>query len=902
MDQAGDGSLLIGTELGLLVFKDGRVQKTIGDEAVFSQTLITDIEVLEGGRILIGTDGGGIYVSDGDELSHLGRSDGLTSDMIVRIMEDEARSVVWIITSNSIEYMKDGIIYKVEHFPYTDNYEMFFDEYDRAWVLSSNGIYVADADDILSGDPFEYTFYGIADGLPSVPNDGGRSFLDDNGDLYIAGRKGVGLVNINERGQSGDKIRFAVPYIEYDGQICYPNEEGEFELPANASQITVYCHALTYLMHDPLISFCLGGSDAEPTVLRKSDMMPVRYTNIKGGDYEFTLSLLDDRDHSVKQTVSYRITKKYSFYERRWFQILLVALAFLLTAAVFAYALHRKNVVLRRKEMEQQKQKRLFEQTATALVNAIDAKDKYTHGHSSRVAEYSKKIAEKVGKSEEECNEIYYAALLHDVGKIGVPDYIINKDGRLNDEEYAFIKQHPVFGTQILGSISEYPYLSIGAHFHHERYDGHGYPDGLKGTDIPEIARIVSVADSYDAMTSRRSYRDAIPQQKVREELVKGAGTQFDPEYARIMVHLIDMDTEYRMKEMAEAKELGGKRELICVKYFDSVSEGILITPNATTIQLKVSALKKGQSYTPSMILFDSLDGHFHKEEKEIKDLLYFEYARVGFDGNTVLAGGRKSEVTGKGKGDKSLRSGEYRIEAVRWHDHVRVSITDAYQAKEVTLALADSSRFAYLALTGEHCIISDVAIAKNEKPITENEIKRIAAEVSYIDGPAGDIPNLQVDGYRANHTEGIPIRDGMVIGFHARSLPAAGFVSHSPSINLFTSEDGKAFGNGYRDLTLIRLDGECWEGDPGCKLSLNVNRSSSFEGWDAWKVYNKSGYDCEVKFSRAGNTVTVQIENFGISIRSVSKVEDLAGELFASLTGDQCAITNIKIKQEKGE
>ena len=180
---------------------------------------------------------------------------------------------------------------------------------------------------------------------------------------------------------------------------------------------------------------------------------------------------------------------------------------------------------LSKKDQEHKNLLRLFEQTATSLANAIDAKDEYTRGHSTRVAEYSKKIAEQAGKSPSECEDIYYVALLHDVGKIGISEAIINKDGKLTDEEYEEMKKHPVVGNQILSGITEYPYLSIGAHYHHERYDGKGYPDRLKGEDIPEIARIISVADAYDAMTSKRSYRKSIPQVMVREEIVKGSGT-----------------------------------------------------------------------------------------------------------------------------------------------------------------------------------------------------------------------------------------------------------------------------------------------------------------------------------------------------------------------------------------
>ena len=175
-----------------------------------------------------------------------------------------------------------------------------------------------------------------------------------------------------------------------------------------------------------------------------------------------------------------------------------------------------------------------------SLARAIDAKDAYTNGHSSRVAEYAREIAGRCGYSFRKQNEIYVTGLLHDVGKIGVPDNIINKPGRLTPEEYEIIKTHPVIGEKILQSIRERPELAVGARWHHERYDGTGYPDGLAGGDIPEIARIIAVADAYDAMTSRRSYRDVLPAEQVRAELEKGKGTQFDPVFADVMLAIMD--------------------------------------------------------------------------------------------------------------------------------------------------------------------------------------------------------------------------------------------------------------------------------------------------------------------------------------------------------------------------
>ncbi len=183
------------------------------------------------------------------------------------------------------------------------------------------------------------------------------------------------------------------------------------------------------------------------------------------------------------------------------------------------------------------------------LADAIDAKDAYTKGHSGRVAEYSREIAKRAGYSSDRQEEIYMMGLLHDVGKIGVPDAVINKPGKLTDEEFEKIKTHPGRGARILENIEEMPKLAIGARWHHERFDGRGYPDGLSGTEIPEEARIIAVADAYDAMTSNRSYRGVIPQDIVKAELEKGSGTQFDPQFASIMIEIINEDVNYQLHE-----------------------------------------------------------------------------------------------------------------------------------------------------------------------------------------------------------------------------------------------------------------------------------------------------------------------------------------------------------------
>ena len=184
-----------------------------------------------------------------------------------------------------------------------------------------------------------------------------------------------------------------------------------------------------------------------------------------------------------------------------------------------------------------------------SLASTIDAKDRYTSGHSQRVAEYSLKIAQRMGKSEEDQRAIYHAGLLHDVGKIRVPKDIINKPGKLSEGEFDSIRIHTVSGYHILHGIHDDSRIAYGAKYHHERYDGAGYPNGLSGDDIPEVARIIAVADAYDAMTSDRSYRKAIPQEVVRSEILHGRSTQFDPVIADIMLQIIDEDKNYELRQ-----------------------------------------------------------------------------------------------------------------------------------------------------------------------------------------------------------------------------------------------------------------------------------------------------------------------------------------------------------------
>ena len=194
-------------------------------------------------------------------------------------------------------------------------------------------------------------------------------------------------------------------------------------------------------------------------------------------------------------------------------------------------------------------------ETLSSLANVIDAKDHYTNGHSFRVAAYAKGIAEELGMSFQECEQIYFAGLIHDVGKIGINEGILTKPGKLDDEEYKIIQSHSKLGGDILKGIKRFPIFEKVARNHHERYDGTGYPDKLKGEEIPFEARIVTIADTFDAMTSDRSYRKALGDKVAIQELIDYKGTQFDPELVDVFLRVcarFDDSIKNHIEELSE--------------------------------------------------------------------------------------------------------------------------------------------------------------------------------------------------------------------------------------------------------------------------------------------------------------------------------------------------------------
>lgn len=533
-----DGSIMAACSGGGVVrIMGNEIIKRYDETSGLSNTEILTIAQTSKNELLFGSDGDGIYLVTDSNITRMGTESGLTSDVVMRLKPDAAHNVIWIITSNSIAFMtEDHTIQTVLNFPYSNNFDMHLSKDEKMWVLSSNGIYVVPVSEMLANGDINPVHYNSDNGLPCMATANSFSALTEDGFLYMAGGTGVARVNIDTPFESVGDVKMAVPYIEVDGQMTYPNDDGSFTIPSHAQKLTIYSFAFAYSLLNPNVTYYLDGFDRESTTLVSSELSPIDYTNLGGGEYRFVMQLQDSLGRGNSE-LAIQIKKEYAIYEMLWFRILCaLAIIGIITATVLLYV-RRKTRALTKKHEET---KQLIREITQAFAKVIDMKDKYTNGHSSRVAEYTVMLACELGYDEETVERYQSIALLHDVGKIGVPANVLNKKGRLTDEEFRIIKSHSALGYHALKDISIMPELAIGAGAHHERPDGKGYPRGLKGDEIPRVAQIIAVADTFDAMYSNRPYRDRMNFDKVVSIIKEVRGTQLASDVVDAFLRLVD--------------------------------------------------------------------------------------------------------------------------------------------------------------------------------------------------------------------------------------------------------------------------------------------------------------------------------------------------------------------------
>ncbi|MBE5815373.1 MAG: HD domain-containing protein [Clostridiales bacterium] len=533
-----DGTIAAGTSTGFYLLKDGGVTAFYGHGEGLSNTTILCFAQDGSGTLYIGTDGGGMYALKDGTLTHHGAQEGLGEGVVLRLLADKQGGGLFVSAGSSLYYWKDNSYRKLSNFNKAAG--SIFDMYLRngkLWLLQNSGILEVDRTALLTGSATVAKTYSFSHGLTGSLNANTWNAITPDGRLLVTTRNGISIFSF-----AGTPNRLPdgiINAIQVDGEIVEHPEK--LHLSRDAHRVTIDFAVLSYTdTSNYRIAYRLEGLDQSESIAADMKGGSISYTNLTGGEYTFHIRVFDPERPRNEHTYRIPITKEKKLVEQPlfWLGIALVfAGAVALVITLVSHLRHKNR--LRLMNERQQELKTILIQSLQTFARIIDAKDPYTNGHSIRVAKYAREIARRMGMDADQQDDIYYIALLHDIGKIGIPDSILNKKGALTPEERAVIQTHPAVGGKVLANFTALEDIDDGARYHHERYDGKGYCEGLSGKDIPLVARIIGVADSYDAMASDRCYRPALTKEKILSELEEHSGGQFDPEIVPYMVEMI---------------------------------------------------------------------------------------------------------------------------------------------------------------------------------------------------------------------------------------------------------------------------------------------------------------------------------------------------------------------------
>ena len=369
------------------------------------------------------------------------------------------------------------------------------------------------------------------------------------------------------------------------------------------------------------------------------------------------------------------------------------------------------------------------------------------------------------------------------------------------------------------------------------------------------------------------------------------------------MIEMMDAEANERYKK--EETETRIESELKCEKYRGTFAKGINVTEDVVKITFTGTPMENIVigSGMPSIVLYDSFDARVHDNAKAIEEYKYLEYGEIWFDGHYVSTNARNIEVQVTEKSnldgrETSAGNGTMACEMIagRYEGHVSIKMISPSRIVDVILALPDNSKASFLGITGENCLIRDIQVQKTGETVQAEDIKKIVSKLSFIDRLESDLPNVQVDRTMSAATEGILLRDKLQLDFHAMSLPWANLVWHCPYVALFYSKDQKLFGEGYREFSLIKINGECLGGAPYAENHFTMKKKENFPGWDDWKEKNKAGFECSIRITRKGKKIVTETENFGIHIENTTILHEDVADIYVALTGDEVALTDIRV------
>lgn len=532
--ELSNGDIAVATRGGIAIIRGEEVIDSFTAEDGIKNEVILCMTEKDDGILLAGSDGNGIYEINlkSRNVSNITTGDGLQSGVVLRMVSDEDMGGIWISNGVELAFLKDGEITQVPSLDIGTG--SVFDIKilgDDIWLLKGMGMIRMSKEDLLSGNEV-YESFNRKDGLTSSITSNSWNYMTEDGMVFLCTGNGVYYINILDAYKNTAVPKVMVETIATDEVTYYGIQD--VVLPADNKRITLYLDLLSFDFGGGTLEYYLEGFDQEPIQIDRSKNI-ITYTNLSGKNYIFHLKGYN-ADGTPSGELTFQIKKEKSVFEKGYFYFAMFAVAVMLVLlgiVVYQY-IHRKTILRRQKEY-----KELTEQTIKMVAKTIDAKDKYTIGHSHRVAVFSVEIGRRYGLKEEQLEQLYYSALLHDIGKIGIPDSILKKNDKLTKEEYQVIMQHPTIGGEILSDFTLVPWISAGAKYHHERYDGKGYNEGIKGEDIPLYARIISVADSYDCMNTTRIYRPPMAEEEIIKELENGKGTQFDEQFVNIMLEMM---------------------------------------------------------------------------------------------------------------------------------------------------------------------------------------------------------------------------------------------------------------------------------------------------------------------------------------------------------------------------
>ncbi|MCR5608688.1 MAG: HD domain-containing protein [Lachnospiraceae bacterium] len=567
-----DGTMAVGTSDGISFLEDDEVTAVIGTEQGLANSQILCLELDDKGNLYAGSDGAGIYIIKNKAIiNNITDKDGLSSNVILRIAHRTGKEF-FLVTSNSLCYMKSGKVTPITAFPYFNNYDILFYE-ENAYVLSSNGMYVVSTESLKKNyDKMICRHYRRFNGLTSSFTANSWNCIDGNY-IYMCCNDGVTRFLFDSEIKRHE-YKFGMASVVADGKNVEA-AQGVYKVDPSCSKLTLKASVRNYCLDKVKVMFYIDGIDntEEIEILPQDQLKPVILTNVKHGEYNVIVKIFNADETKVLDSKSFKIVKEAQMWENGWYILYLIIVCVWIIAFFTWIVGNAREDYENRKQLERHSselEEKVAEQTKEILAAAekmeqfqwsvigsmasmIESRDGNTGEHVINTVYYVSIIVKELQKrglcsdviNDKYVRNIIQSAPLHDVGKIKISDVILNKPGKFTPEEFEIMKMHSVYGGEIVGDIlgkdADEDLIVVArdvALYHHEKWNGTGYPEGLQGEEIPLAARIMAVADVFDALISKRVYKDAMPVHEAFEIIKKDAGTHFDPIVANVFLHM----------------------------------------------------------------------------------------------------------------------------------------------------------------------------------------------------------------------------------------------------------------------------------------------------------------------------------------------------------------------------